>query len=90
VTASQGHALIEALKTYVLGKMREEPECAAWANGLGNTDIEAMCDLALNLDSQDHYLSYSILQCLVRDGSVEQIRWPSSPRRPKYGLRIQS
>jgi hypothetical protein len=84
---SDGRRLISQLKDHVIACMRADPECATGATGLGNTDIEALCDLELHLDSQDHYLTYSILQSLVVDGRIEQIRWPTSPTRPKYRLR---
>jgi hypothetical protein len=84
---SKGPALIMQLKEYILEKMRAEPMCAESARGLGNNDLEDLCDLELHLDSQDHYLTYSLLASLVKDGIVEQVRWPETPRRPKYRLK---
>jgi hypothetical protein len=84
---SEGRSIVTRLKEHVLEQMREEPKCAFDGAGLGNIEIETMCDLALGLDSQDHYLTYSLLHSLIKDGVVEQIRWPESQRHPKYRLR---
>ncbi len=81
-----GSALIERLKTHVIDSMKPNEECSPTGRGLGNIDIETVAGLALNLDAQDHYLTYSILHALIRDGRVEQMRWPVAPKRPKYRL----
>jgi hypothetical protein len=82
-----GKAILETLKKHVIDQMRAEPSCGPASRGLGNVEIEQLCDLALELESQDHYLTYSLLQSLVKDDVVEQVRWPDAPRRPKYRLR---
>ena len=66
--------------------MADEPLCAPGGPGLGNVDLEKVCGQQLNLDSQDHNLTYSLLQALVQDGLVEQIPLPDFPRRPKCHL----
>jgi hypothetical protein len=82
-----GKALVESLKKYIVGRMNNEPECAPGAPGLGNAELEQICELELHLDAQDHYLMYSLLHSLIRDGRVEKVQWPNQPRRPKYRLR---
>jgi hypothetical protein len=84
---AEGSALIAELKRHVLEKMAPEPDCRPTATGLGNVEIEELCGFALHLDSQDHYLTYSILCSLIKDGYVERVRLAKSPRRPKYRLR---
>jgi hypothetical protein len=84
---SGGKTIIQVLKNHVADTMRQEPTCAPGARGLGNIELEALCNLELNLDSQDHYLTYSLLHALVKDGIVEQVRWPDDARHPKYRLR---
>lgn len=86
---SQGSEIINMLKQLVLSKMRSNPSCEPESAGLGNVEIEQVCELELHLQSQDHYLCYSILHSLIADGLVEKRRWPSSPRRPKYRLTTQ-
>jgi hypothetical protein len=54
-----GKALIRALKDHILNVMRAESECAPRGPGLGNVELEKLCDLELHLDAQDHYLMYS-------------------------------
>ena len=71
----------------MLDRMRREPECATGSRGLGNVELERLCDLELHLDAQDHYVSYSLLHSLMQDGLVEKVQWPDQPRRPKFRLR---
>lgn len=85
-TESGGPALLSALKRHVIETMLNEPACAPSATGLSNVEIEELSGLALSLDSQDHFLTYSILHSLMKEGAVEQVRYPASPRRPKYRL----
>lgn len=87
VSMSTGPELIEILKQHVIDTMLRTADCAKGAPGLGNIEIEELSGLALRLESQDHYLTYSLLQALIKDGRVEQIRHPNAPRRPKYRLR---
>lgn len=84
---SEGKSIIEQLKQHVVLRMKSEAACAPDARGLGNNEIESLCDLALNLDSQDHYLTYSILHALIKDDVVERVTWPTALNRPKYRLR---
>lgn len=71
----------------MLEQMRTESACSPDSPGLGNVEIEELCDLALHLDAQDHYLTYSLLCSLVKDSLIERIVWRQSPRRPKYRFR---
>ena len=87
---SRGSELLAQLKDHVVEQMRREPACAPEATGLGNNQLEELCELGLHLDAQDHYLMYSILHALVKEGRVEQVRWPNAPTRPKYRLRQAS
>ena len=86
---TRGSEIINGLKDLVLAEMRSHPSCEPESAGLGNVDIEKICGLELDLQSQDHYLCYSILHSLIADGLVEMKRWPSSPRRPKYRLTMR-
>jgi hypothetical protein len=87
---SEGLDMIAALKGHVLSCMRGDNDCQPEARGLGNIEIEHLCDLALALESQDHYLTYSVLHALIADGLVEKVRWPDAPRNPKYRLGKQA
>ncbi len=82
-----GPDLIETLKQHVIDTMLHNADCSKDGGGLGNIEIEELSGLALRLPSQDHYLTYSLLQALIKDGRVEQLRHPNAPRRPKYRLR---
>lgn len=86
-TTSEGKRLIALLKQHILEQMRSEPTCGPDAAGLGNVEVEELCGLSLYLDSQDHYLTYSLLCSLIKDDAVERVVLPKSPRRPKYRLR---
>lgn len=86
VSTVRGSEVVTLLKEHVLAAMRSEPQCAAGSRGLGNIEIEEIAGLALRLPSQDHYLTYSILHALIKDGQIEQVRHPTEPRRPKYRL----
>jgi len=84
---SKGVDLITQLKQHVLDEMRGEPSCAPGAGGLGNVQIEELCDLALPIDDHKQFLTHSLLRMLVSDGVVEKIIWPGCSSRPKYRLR---
>lgn len=84
---SEGKRLVASLKRYIVEQMTSEPACGAAAPGLGSNEIEELCDLALNLDSQDHYLTRSLLRSLVKDSIIERVVWLNKPKRPKYRLR---
>jgi len=72
--ALRGEEVIQNLQDLVLEAMRSSPECAPGGPGLGNVEIEERCGLALSLSKQDHYITYSILQVLVRKDLVEIVR----------------
>jgi len=69
-----GKALIEDLKHHVLETMRAEANCAPLGRGLRNFEIEELCGLGLHLDHHDHYVTYSILHVLIREGTVQVVR----------------
>ena len=71
---ASGPELIATLKQHVLQTMRGMPDCAANGEGAGNREIEEASGLALKIESQDGYLTWSVLQALARDGLVEVIR----------------
>lgn len=83
---SVGSQLIEVLKQHVLATMRLVADCQPGGEGRGNVEIEQLCDLALYLPSQDHYVTYSLLCALIQEGVVERIDDPATPRRPRYRL----
>lgn len=83
-----GASLVHALKDHVLHTMQSDPTCHPEGRGLGNVELERLCGLELSLPSQDHYLTYSILQALILDGLVESVRHDDAPRNPKYRLKI--
>jgi hypothetical protein len=80
---SVGKGLILLLRAHVLEIMSRQRDCAPDGLGLRNSEIEALCDLALNLDKQDSYLTYSVLMSLVRDGHVLKV---GEYRKPRYLL----
>jgi hypothetical protein len=77
---STGKAIIEQLKQLIVDQMQHEPACAPTGKGLGNNELEELCDLALHLDSQDHYLTYSILQAFPPDQNIDFARRPLTDR----------
>lgn len=79
---ASGPDLITALKHHVIETMRRLPDCAPNGDGAGNREIEEASGLALELDSQDGYLTWSVLQALVREGIVEVI--PDRRGRRRY------
>ena len=83
---NDGQRLIVELKHHTVELMSADPACRPEATGLGNVEIERPCGLALHLVSQDHYLTYSLLCSLLKDGIIERVVTAKSPRRPKYGL----
>ncbi|MEE9277089.1 MAG: hypothetical protein V3V06_01620 [Dehalococcoidia bacterium] len=80
---SRGAELVKALKTHLLDTLQSMPECQADGEGARNKDIEGAADLALDLDEQDSYVTWSILQSLVRDGKIESV---GEGRRRRYRL----
>lgn len=80
---SIGKYLIQQLQDHVLKVMRAQPDCSVSGIGLRNSDLEYLCDLALHLENQDSYLTYSILMSLIKDGRVEKI---GEYRKPRYRL----
>lgn len=79
---SEGRALITHLKQHILSRLSAEADCQPDAVGLGNVEVERLCELELHLDSQDHYLTYSLLCSLIKDGLVERIKWAKQPEAP--------
>ena len=82
---SRGKQLIAEMKQHIIDQMRAESLCAPGAIGLGNFEIEALCDLALHLESHDQHFTHSLLRALIKNGIVER-HCPASSRRPKYRL----
>ena len=80
---SIGKYLIQQLQDHILKVMRSQPDCSASGIGLRNSELEYLCDLALHLEKQDSYLTYSILMSLIKDGRVEKI---GEYRKPRYRL----
>lgn len=80
---SIGKYLISRLQEHLLDVMLAQPDCAKSGPGLRNSELEFLSDLALNLEKQDCYLTYSILMSLVKDGRVEKI---GEFRKPRYRL----
>ena len=71
--------LIEELKDHVLKTMSSDPRGQQGGEGLGNVEIERLADLEIPLDrppdrSQEHWLTWTIVQRLVADGLVEIVR----------------
>lgn len=78
----RGPEIVNLLSEHVLSAMRRMSDCDADAAGAGNKDIETEASLGLDLDEQDGYLTWSILQRLARDGLIE-IEQGSRGRRYK-------
>lgn len=76
----RGPEIIDLLSEHVLSAMRRMSECDPDAAGAGNKDIETEADLGLDLDEQDGYLTWSILQRLAREGLIEIDRGPRGRR----------
>ena len=73
----RGESLIGQLKTHLLEVLRSRPECHPGGAGLGNATIERYAGLALHLDKQDHWVCWSILKVLQREGKVEAVGSPT-------------
>jgi hypothetical protein len=82
----RGQELITTLKMYLLEVLANLEACAPGGPGLGNAEIERRAGLSLHLDKQDHWLSWSILKTLEREGQVESLgspsRWRLKGREP--------
>ncbi len=79
-----GPTLVAQLKSHVVAVMEGLDDCEPGQVGGRNVDIERAANLALDLDVQDHYLTWSILQALESDGKVEILRTP----KRRYRLRL--
>jgi len=77
---TRGQALVEQLKLHVLDVLQALSQCHPGGPGLGNAVIERHAGLALHLDRQDHWLCWSILKVLQREGKVEAIGDPTKWR----------
>jgi hypothetical protein len=75
--SERGESLIADLKAHLIEVMRARPECEPDARGLGNAAIERYAGLALHLDRQDHWVCWSILKVLQREGKIEAVGHPS-------------
>lgn len=84
---AEGQELVTKLKEHVFKVLAQLPECHPNRQGLGNAEIERRAGLALHLDKQDHWLSWSILKVLEREGRVESITSPSRWRLRAEQLR---
>lgn len=82
----EGRTLIAQLKAHVISVMKGLDDCSPDGVGGRNVDIERAAELALDLDVQDHYLTWSILHALESDGVVEVLRTPQR----RYRLRVRS
>jgi hypothetical protein len=78
----RGESLVGELKTHSLEVLRSRPECQPGSAGLSNAAIERYAGLALHLDKQDHWLCWSILKVLRREGRAEAV---GSPTRWRLG-----
>ena len=67
----RGPEIVNLPSEHVLSAMRRMSDCHPDAAGAGNKDIETEANLGLDLDEQDGYLTWSILQRLARDGLIE-------------------
>jgi hypothetical protein len=72
-----GQELVAKLKAHILEVLTQLPECSPNGQGLGNAEIERRAGLALHLDKQDHWLCWSILKVLEREGQVGSVGSPS-------------
>ena len=80
---SVGLSLIHLLQAHVLDVMAQQVECAPEGVGLRNSEIENLAHLALHLEKQDSYLTYSILMSLVKKRRVLKVGMAG---KPKYRL----
>ncbi|MDI6905962.1 MAG: hypothetical protein QMC81_00555 [Thermoanaerobacterales bacterium] len=69
----EGIKIIELLEQHVLNMMQELDQCQPGGPGTTNKEIELVAGLALNLPDQDGWLTWSILQSLLRKGLVEAV-----------------
>jgi hypothetical protein len=73
----RGEDLVARLKTHLLEVLRSRPECQLGDAGLSNAAIERYAGLALHLEKQDHWLCWSILKVLQREGKAEAVGSPT-------------
>lgn len=71
-------------KTHLLETMRDLPECAPDAPGLGNKPIEEAAGFALDLPRADGWFTWSLLTALSIEGKVAIVQ--SGVRNKKYRL----
>lgn len=81
-----GEELIAELKRHVIQSMSRDPRGQQGGEGLGNVEIERLAGLEVPLDrppnkSQEHWLTWTIVQRLVADGIVEIVHSPKTRYR---------
>lgn len=82
----KGEELIEELKRHVVETMSHDPRGQQGGEGLGNVEIERLAGLEIPLDrppskSQEHWLTWTVVQRLVADGMVELVHSPKTKYR---------
>jgi hypothetical protein len=70
----QGRRLIQQCKQHLVETMRSFPECASTGAGARNADLEEAAGFALDLPEQNRWFTWSLLQSLQLEGSVEVLR----------------
>lgn len=82
----KGEELIEELKRHIVKTLAQDPSGQHGGEGLGNVEIEHLSGLEIPLDrppgkSQEHWLTWTIVQRLVADGIVEVVHSPKTRYR---------
>ena len=70
----EGHRLLEACKQHILGAMRTLPDCQPGGRGAGSYEIERAAGFELELQRQDNWFTWSLLQRMGRDDVIDIVR----------------
>jgi hypothetical protein len=71
---NKGRRLIKDLKEHVISVIEGINECEPGNLGVSSREIEDLAGLALELPSQNGWLTWSVLSSLNQDGLVEAVR----------------
>jgi hypothetical protein len=77
-----GERLVEECQLHILRAMWLLPDCQPGGKGAGSYEIERATGFGLALRRQDNWFTWSLLQRMARDNTIEAIR----KGRTKYRL----
>jgi hypothetical protein len=74
MSTQDGEVLVNRCKQHLLSVMASRSECSSDGAGARNSDLEAACGFGLDLPQQRGWFTWSLLQSLAAEGSVDVLR----------------